>query len=218
MLAPSRGWSASLQTEYAFPAASAEVEFLKLFGQQTGYVSLGRLGVLGASLRIGAIEALGTGGAEDPTMLAKPVLASRRIPISERFFAGGRSSHRAYRRDRLAIPCQTAFVDLDAMDCNAEDLSAADLLIPAGGNGLLLVNLDYRFPIFGPLGGTLFADAGNVWADWRDFDADDARVGAGVGLRYRSPIGPLRLEVGWKLDRAAGEDSAVIFLSFGNPF
>ena len=174
--------------------------------------------MLGASLRIGAIEALGTGGFEGSTILAELGLASLRIPISERFFAGGRSSHRAYLRDRLAIPCETAFVDLDAMACDAENLSAADPLIPVGGNGLLLVNLDYRFPIFGPLGGTLFADAGNVWADWRDFDTEDVRVGAGVGFRYLSPIGPLRFEVGWKLDRAAGEDSAVFFLSFGNPF
>ena len=52
----------------------------------------------------------------------------------------------------------------------------------------------------------------------RDLDLDEIRSGVGIGLRYLSPIGPLRLEVGRKLDRQAGESSTVVFLSFGNPF
>jgi len=87
-----------------------------------------------------------------------------------------------------------------------------------GGNGLALLNVDYRFPIRGAFGGTVFADLGNVWADWRDFDPGELEPGAGLGFRYLSPIGPLRLEVGWKLDREPGESSPVFFFSFGNPF
>ena len=52
----------------------------------------------------------------------------------------------------------------------------------------------------------------------RDDQLEEIKVGAGIGLRYLSPIGPLRLEVGWKLDREVGEGSSVVFLSFGNPF
>ena len=91
-------------------------------------------------------------------------------------------------------------------------------LRPVGGNGLVLVNLDYRFPIFGGLGGVVFADAGNVWADWRDLRAGDLELGLGAGVRYLSPIGPLRLEIAWKTDRRPGEDAYKIFLSVGNPF
>jgi outer membrane protein insertion porin family len=43
-------------------------------------------------------------------------------------------------------------------------------------------------------------------------------VGAGIGLRYRSPVGPIRLEFGWKLDRETGESPTQFFLSVGNPF
>ncbi|MEM7051756.1 MAG: BamA/TamA family outer membrane protein [Acidobacteriota bacterium] len=75
-------------------------------------------------------------------------------------------------------------------------------LIAAGGNGLLLVNLDDRFPIAGPLQGAIFFDISNVWADWRDIESSDLR--AGVGLRYLSPIGPLRIEVGWPFDKLPG--------------
>ena len=91
-------------------------------------------------------------------------------------------------------------------------------LVPVGGTGLALVNLDYRFPIAGALGGVAFIDVGNVWADWRDIDPGQAKVGAGVGIRYLSPLGPLRFEIGWKLDREPEEDSWVATFSVGNPF
>ena len=99
-----------------------------------------------------------------------------------------------------------------------DDPEADPRLVPIGGNGLLIFNLDWRFPIVGPIGGSLFVDAGNVWADWRDFDVDHIKPGAGIGFRYLSPIGPLRLEIGWKLDREPSEDPYVIFFSFGNAF
>ena len=206
-LIPTRGWTASLQAEYAFPLFSAETEFLKVFAQHTGYLGLGRAGVLAGGLRAGAIEAVGDSNAQDPTL--PPGLASRGVPISQRFFAGGRTTHRAYRRDRLGIP------GLSLIQGSAD---SDDRLVPVGGNGLFLLNLDYRFPISGPLGGTVFVDAGNVWPDWSGVDLSGLKKGAGVGVRYLSPIGPVRLEVGWKLDREPGEDPAVIFLSFGNPF
>jgi outer membrane translocation and assembly module TamA len=96
--------------------------------------------------------------------------------------------------------------------------------MPVGGNGLVLANFDYRFPIAGAFGGTLFFDSGNVWADWRDIrltGSDGFKSGAGFGFRYLSPIGPLRAELGWKLHRETKpppEGPLVLFLSFGNPF
>ncbi len=210
LLLPQRGWTLRLQSEYAFPLFGADTEFVKLFTQQTSYVPLGGFGTLASSVRVGAIEPVGSTGVEDPTLPES--LTSRLIPISERFFAGGRTTHRAYRRDRLGIT-GTSLLEVDDPD-NPGTLRQ----VSVGGNGLLLVNLEYRFPIAGALGGTAFFDAGNVWGDWRDVDLSEVKKGAGVGLRYLSPIGPLRLEVGWKLDRETGEDPAVIFLSFGNPF
>lgn len=201
-LNPSRGGSTALQLEYAFPALDADAEFAKAFVQQTWHHRLGRAGGLAWSVRLGAIEPLGH---SLPGRETEP--ASARIPISERFFAGGRTTHRAYERDELGILGRSLGL--------REDGSVLEL----GGNGLALANVDYRFPIAGNFGGVLWADAGNVWADWRDADAADLRLGAGVGLRYLSPIGPVRVEVGWKLDRQPYEDAApVFFLSFGNPF
>lgn len=204
-LNPTAGWSTNLQLEYAFPFLSAEADFLKLFWQQTTYRPVGRFGGLAASLRLGAIEPLDLDAEADP--LVPPELANARIPVSERFFAGGRTSHRAYERDRLGVIDRTLIPRDD------------DEPLEVGGNGLFVLNLDYRFPISGGFGGTVFFDLGNVWADWEDFDPDDLRPGAGLGVRYASPIGPIRLEIGWKLDPLPHEGSnAVFFLSFGNPF
>ncbi|MGH9381725.1 MAG: POTRA domain-containing protein [Thermoanaerobaculia bacterium] len=209
---PRRGWSANLQLERAFPLFAADEEFLKLFLHGTAYKNLGRPGLLAASLRLGAIEPLAELG-RDP--IVPPELPSSGVPISERFFAGGRASHRAYGRDDLGVPRQTLLLST---------VDGEEQLVPVGGNALALLNLDYRFPIAGALEGVVFFDHGNVWADWDNIVLDEAKPGAGVGLRYRSPIGPVRLEIGWKLDRrGAGdglpaEDPYEVFFSFGNPF
>ncbi len=203
-LDPGRGWSTSLQLELAFPFLDAEAEFLKLFWQQTLYQPLGRAGLLAASLRFGAIE---PGGDSVLDSTVPTGLASAQVPVSERFFGGGRTSHRAFERDQLGIVGKT-LLERDDGD-----------FLELGGNGLFIANFDYRFPIAGALGGTLFLDAGNVWADWRDLDAADIELGAGLGIRYRSPIGPVRLEIGWKIGSELPEaDKPVFFLSFGNPF
>ncbi|MEM8963239.1 MAG: BamA/TamA family outer membrane protein [Acidobacteriota bacterium] len=201
---PTRGWTTTLQLEWAFPLFDAETELTELFWQQSAYWPAGDLGVLASSARIGMIEPL------NDTVEADPLVPAGRdsglIPVSERFFAGGRTSHRAWERDRLGVPGET----LITLDDGRR--------LPVGGNTLLLLNLDWRFPISGPVGGTLFADWGNVWADVDHFDIADGSLGLGVGMRYQSPIGPLRLDVGWKLDAPADESNPVLFLSLGNPF
>lgn len=206
---PSRGWSSLVQTQYSFPALGSQAEFLKVFLQHTQYLRLGRTGVVAASGRLGAIEPFQQLGGDDPDLPED--LPNADVFISERFFLGGSTTHRAYRRDELGIPGQTLFPR--DPDRPGEDFRAV------GGNGLLLFNIDYRFPIAGPVGGTVFYDLGNVWAGWRDIDFGETKGGVGVGVRYISPIGPLRVEVGWKLDRERFESSRpVYFLSFGNPF
>jgi translocation and assembly module TamA len=184
-LNPSEGWLTTGLVQYAFPTLNAEEHFLKSFVQQAYFANLGRAGVLAGSVRIGGIEPL----------------SDREIPLSERFFAGGRTSHRAFPRDLLGV--------------QGETLEGRNAL---GGNGLLLLNLDYRFPFTRVVGGTLFVDAGNVWSDWRDISLSQIRYGAGVELRYLSPVGPLRLSGGWKLDREPNESAYEIFLSFGHAF
>jgi len=204
---PTEGWSSAVNLQYAFPVFSTDANFLKIFVQQSGYLSLGPAGVLAASFRTGAIEPF------DGEVFFDEELGTTNnpVPIGERFFAGGRTSHRSFGRDLLGIDGKTRIARLD-------EAGGVTELLPGGGNGLLLASLEYRFPIIGSLGGTVFGDAGNVWLDWRDLNFDEIRYGLGVGLRYRSPIGPVRLEVGWNLDTLPGESSTEVHLNFGNPF
>jgi translocation and assembly module TamA len=90
--------------------------------------------------------------------------------------------------------------------------------VPVGGNGLLLINLEYRFPIYDGFGGTLFLDSGNVWGDWRSISLGELKNGVGLGGRYNSPIGPVRAGIGWKLDREKGESAYALFFNIGNAF
>ena len=123
------------------------------------------------------------------------------MPIATRFFAGGRTTHRAFSTDRLGIEGQT----LD----NGQ---------PVGGNFLLLLNLEYQRRIHAALSTVLFLDGGNVWAAPDLVALADVRWGAGLGLRYDTPAGPLRLEYGRKLDREPDESGGQLYLSFGTPF
>jgi len=207
-LVPTRGWSSLAQLQYSFPGIGSKANFVKLFLQQTKYVNLGKPGVLAASLRFGAIESFLTLPVGDPGV--PPSLPQSSIFIDERFFAGGGNTDRAYALDQLGIRGRTL-------------LRPGEHFMPVGGNGLVLANFDYRFPIIGALGGTIFFDSGNVWADWRDIrltGSEGFKSGAGFGFRYLSPIGPLRAELGWKLHRESNppEGPVVLFVSFGNPF
>ena len=196
---PTRGWSVQAQYERAFPMLAADADFSKLFGQATSYLRLGRAGVLATALRAGAIRPYAE--PQDPGLDRMDA-----VPAAELFYAGGRTTHRAFARDELGIPGQTLFVE-----------SGKDP-VPLGGGLLALVNVEWRFPVFGALGGELFADGGNLWRHPRDFDASQARWGLGAGLRWSSPVGPLRLEVGWKLEREPWEDPYVWSISLGNAF
>ncbi len=195
---PRRGWSLFLQGERAFPLFRAETEFWKAFVQGTALRPVSR-GTLAASVRLGSLGNLRPRQPDGSSGLDL-------VPASERFFAGGRTTHRAYPRDELGLLGATL------------ELDSAGAVVPLGGAATALVNFDFRFPIAGNLGGALFLDGGQVWRSPGDARWPDLRWGAGVGLRYQTPIGPIRLEVGWNLDREPFEDSRVWFLSLGNPF
>jgi outer membrane protein assembly factor BamA len=196
---PGRGWSLQVQFERAFPLFAADADFSKLFGQWTSYLRLGRPGLIAVAARAGAIFPYAE--PTDPTLEKMDA-----VPAAELFYAGGRTTHRAFPRDLLGVPGQTLFIE------PGKDP------VPQGGGLLALLNLEWRFPIFGAIGGELFADGGNVWRNPREFDASQARWGVGAGLRWSSPVGPLRVEVGWKLDREPWEDPYVWSISLGNAF
>jgi outer membrane protein assembly complex protein YaeT len=87
-----------------------------------------------------------------------------------------------------------------------------------GGQAVVVVNEELRFPIYKSLKGGLFWDAGNVWAFQRELSFKDLRQSVGIGLRYMFPFGPIRLEYAWILDRQEGEPKGRLVFGLGHAF
>ena len=73
-----------------------------------------------------------------------------------------------------------------------------------GGKSFVNFSTEVRFPVWRNLSAVAFLDGGNVWTGAWDFNLNDLRYDAGPGLRYNTPIGPLRLDVGFQLNPIPG--------------
>lgn len=106
------------------------------------------------------------------------------LPASERFFAGGDTTVRGFALDQLGTPA--------TLDSNG---------FAIGGNAVLILNAELRVPIHGSIGVVGFVDAGNVFARTSDIDLGQLRSTLGFGVRYKSPVGPIRVDIGFKTRR-----------------
>jgi outer membrane protein insertion porin family len=117
------------------------------------------------------------------SLLTRAGLAQGDISVPERFFAGGSNSFRGESFDYLGPK--------DAVTGK-----------PEGGRALLLLNAEMRFPVipsFKELSWAVFFDIGNVFRYLRDIRVGDLEEAAGFGIRYRTPLGPVRFELAWNL-------------------
>ena len=89
---------------------------------------------------------------------------------------------------------------------------------PIGGNTELIFNAEYIFPIFPEmkLKGVTFIDAGQAYEDFQNFGS--LRYTSGLGVRWLSPMGPIRLEWGYNINKQEGESSSKFEFAFGTFF
>ncbi|MGE5125556.1 MAG: outer membrane protein assembly factor [Betaproteobacteria bacterium] len=124
------------------------------------------------------------------------------LPLPERFFAGGDFGPRGFRFDMVG-----------------PQLTAQDgQVYPTGGNALVFGGAEMRYDLTGALQVASFLDLGNVYPEARDIELGALRRSAGVGLRYRTPIGPVRLDWGYVLDHEQGEPRSRLHLTIGHAF
>ncbi len=169
-----RGYFNSIDLGFAAKDLGSETTFTKIFIRNSTYHRLSKDLVLARTLQFGYIQRLG---------------GLPEIPLAERFFSGGASSMRAFP-DNQAGP---------------RDLATG---FPLGGNALLFHQTELRFPLIGDnIGGVFFHDMGNIYDDVRDInirfrqrnyqDFNYMVQAAGIGIRYRTPVGPVRFDLSY---------------------
>jgi len=124
-----------------------------------------------------------------------------KLPVYEHFYLGGLSSIRGFKSYRIS-----------PVDSVTQER--------IGGDKMWYTNIEFIFPLIEDAGlnGVLFTDFGNVYATWDNWDFNSIKKSAGIGFRWLSPMGPLRLAWGYNLDPAPGEDRSVWDFSIGGAF
>jgi outer membrane protein assembly factor BamA len=197
-LGPSRGTYLAAEYEMALRPLGSEVGYVKGFfearwfrnldeGARTVLALRGQLGLARGFLR--TVPRLDDHGNPVVGPDGEPITDRvQDLPISRRFFAGGGTSVRGFQLDRLGVP----------EILNPDGLSR-------GGNGLVVGNVEVRRVVGTLFGRSValagFLDGGNVFPRPSDVALDRLRGAAGFGVRFDSPLGPIRLDFGFKLDR-----------------
>ncbi len=175
---PTRGFMTSATGEVAGGPFGGDKDFTKLNGVASTYFKHWDQWVLELKIRGGIADEFGD---------------SVRVPIYERYFAGGANTIRGYRERRIG----------------PRDPSNKE---PIGGEAYWVANIEETFPIYPNLiKGALFFDTGNVHEDIGDFGSGGTFSGVGVGVRVKTPIGPVKLDAGYPLDDIEGEKKELKF-------
>ena len=213
---PTTGRYFSANGQLAARHIGSEVGFFKSYLTAQAFRTLprSRRTVLATSARLGMAygfprTVVRTNGQGDPVRgpdgspVTEQVLD---LPASERFFAGGDTTVRGFAVDQLGTP---------------STLASNGFAI--GGSAVLILNAELRVPVRGGIGVVSFVDAGNVFARTSDIDLGQLRSAVGFGVRYRSPVGPIRVDIGFKTRRnevvpGRRESANSVHISLGQAF
>jgi len=189
-----RGARAAIYGEYGGGALGGVFPYYKIEAEARGYYPLYPFGKpegeRGVSPLVGAI--LGRIGYAEPTGDLD------QIPVFKRFWSGGTGSVRGYERRQLG-----------PLDNDGD---------PIGGARMMEGSIELRFPIYNEFGGVVFMDGGWVWLEDDPYDFDDIMYGAGLGLRWNTPIGPVSIDVGFPLTGRDEYPDAQLHVNIGHAF
>jgi outer membrane protein insertion porin family len=195
VLMPTKGTYNYASIEWATPYLGGETDFYRITAFSRFYIPLFWQLVLRLNATIGYIGSTSDKG----------------VPIFERYYVGGIQTVRGFENLSLSPTIPAA----------ASKDPASDLIdFPLGGNKQLIFNVELEIPIYKPMNitGVVFFDAGNAFAENENLSLVDLRLAAGFGIRWWSPMGPLRFEWGFPLDRREGEDKMVFQFTIGTSF
>jgi outer membrane protein insertion porin family len=194
-----RGSFATVNVGITPTALGSSANLAKLFGQYAFYKPVHSV-VFANSIRIG---------------LASPFAGSF-VPTSQLFFSGGGTSLRGFPIDEAGPQRLVPF-------CNVlqNQAGCVDITVPVGGKQLFILNSEVRFPlgIMKALGGVVFYDGGNVDSaiNLHSFAGNYTNT-IGIGLRYATPIGPVRIDFGRNLNPIPGISPTQYYITIGQAF
>lgn len=213
-----------LQNDLQFAGLGGNARDFRIQPEVRGYIPLGKKVTLAARATIGLLFPMNYGGAAAAARGSNPTAANRADWIEDieiiylrGFFSGGATSNRGYplrgvgphgsvpffnpglQAQALASACDPKNPNYDSVRC----------AVPLGGLSLWEASLELRFPIYGPVGGTTFCDTSDVSPERAQIRLNHPHLSCGLGLRYDTPIGPVRVDVGFRIPGAqlpAGTD------------
>jgi outer membrane protein insertion porin family len=141
--------------------------------------------------------------------LAERSNGNKDLPLFERYFLGGINSVRGFTERSLA-PRAPSGCDTNGQNCTSTDV--------IGGDKAVVVNTELLFPIMESYGvrGVAFFDMGNAFSESQSFSFGDLRRSIGAGVRWMSPFGPLRVELGFPLNKKPHDETSVLGFSIGS--
>ena len=194
-----RGRFSTLDLRITPQVFGSSATFAKLFGQYAYYKSARSI-VFANSIRLGFAKAL----------------AGSFVPTSQLFFSGGGNSLRGFPIDEAGPQRLVPF-------CNVlqGQSGCVNVTVPVGGRQLFILNSEVRFPlhIINALGGVVFYDGGNVYnaINLPSFINGYSNT-VGIGLRYATPIGPVRIDLGRNLNPVPGINPTQYYITIGQAF
>jgi outer membrane protein insertion porin family/translocation and assembly module TamA len=187
LLNPTRGNQASVELKWASPLIGSDslAQFTRVLAQWAMYLRAGRNGVLAWRVQAGTIV---------PATLGSAGQSLKYVPPEERFYGGGPNSVRGFGQNELGP--QVRVIQMDSVTMQPDTVTSA-----SGGNDLMFANVEYRLRLPGfahRLEGALFVDAGQVFVRGNEvLKYQGLRITPGIGLRFDTGIGPIRLDVGY---------------------
>jgi outer membrane protein insertion porin family/translocation and assembly module TamA len=223
LLSPSDGYQLRLELEHASTLTGSDFAYNRIITEASIYQEMARRTVWAGRVRLGWVAGGEFGGLSSGGLEV--------IHPQKRFYAGGANSVRGFAQNRLGPrvlttgvedlvsyvrpdegservqPCTPEeVVDLTCRPDALPDGSFAPR--PQGGTRILEASVEYRFAFGGDFQAALFTDVGQVWAEGSSISPADIEVAPGIGVRYFSPIGPIRVDIGYRFRGA--EDLQVV--------
>jgi translocation and assembly module TamA len=188
LMDPVRGIRAALTVTPTQSFGASSATFVIIQGNAAAYIDLASIGWTAPGRSVIALRTL-IGSAQGASLFS--------LPPDQRFYGGGSGTVRGFRYQSIGPQFSSGK--------------------PIGGNSIDTATIELRQRLVGNFGAAAFIDAGQVSADSAPFQGT-VRVGAGIGMRYYTPIGPIRLDVAAPLNKQPGGDAFEVYIGLGQAF